>query len=156
MSCTSPEAKAREKIKKREWMREWRKDPANAEKSRQSCRSWLANNREKARAATAAWTRKNPESYKRRCQNYGLKNKYGITLDDRDNLLKSQGNACTCCRSPDPKHKSGWRVDHDHQTGAVRGIVCQPCNHMLTIHVDENRLFNAIHYLRNNIGVVNG
>lgn len=54
---------------------------------------------------------------------------YGITGDDYDALLKRQGGKCAICRAR-PKSKR-LAVDHNHKTGAVRGLLCSRCNHDL-------------------------
>ena len=52
-----------------------------------------------------------------------LKRKYGLTLEAYQELLDSQGGGCPICGKPDPDN-----VDHDHETGRVRGILCWDCN----------------------------
>ena len=54
---------------------------------------------------------------------------YGITGDDYDALLALQGGKCAICRAR-PRSKR-LAVDHDHKTGAVRGLLCSRCNHDL-------------------------
>lgn len=54
---------------------------------------------------------------------------YGITGDDYEALLKRQGGKCAICRAR-PKSKR-LAVDHNHTTGAVRGLLCSRCNHDL-------------------------
>lgn len=54
---------------------------------------------------------------------------YGITGDDYGALLARQGGRCAICRAR-PKSKR-LAVDHDHKTGAVRGLLCSRCNHDL-------------------------
>lgn len=54
---------------------------------------------------------------------------YGLTALEYDTLLKKQGGKCAICRSR-PKSKR-LAVDHDHQTGAVLGLLCSRCNHDL-------------------------
>jgi Recombination endonuclease VII len=54
---------------------------------------------------------------------YHLRRRYGITGEEADALLESQGGLCAICRSAPAKH-----VDHDHATGAVRALLCFNCN----------------------------
>lgn len=54
---------------------------------------------------------------------------YGITADEYDALLKRQGGKCAICRAR-PK-SIRLAVDHDHKSGAVRGLLCSRCNHDL-------------------------
>jgi hypothetical protein len=66
---------------------------------------------------------------------YRLKSDYGLTLEEFQTLLEKQNGCCTICEQPfpeqDPKREDGYRrirVDHDHTTGAVRGLLCHSCN----------------------------
>ena len=54
--------------------------------------------------------------------------RYGLTPTQWDALFASQGNICGACGTDDPRSKRGWHTDHDHNTGAVRGILCHRCN----------------------------
>lgn len=79
--------------------------------------------------------------------NYDFLRKYGITLAQRDAMFDAQGRACLVCRTTD-FGKRGPQVDHDHETGAVRGIVCIGCNLGLgAFNDDPIILANAVIYL---------
>ncbi|MEV6173738.1 endonuclease VII domain-containing protein [Streptomyces sp. NPDC051954] len=52
-----------------------------------------------------------------------LKRQYGLTEGELDELIASQGGVCCICLSALPAH-----VDHCHQTGRVRGVLCFSCN----------------------------
>lgn len=54
---------------------------------------------------------------------------YGLTTDQYDLLLAAQGGRCAICRAR-PRSKR-LAVDHDHKSGAVRGLLCSRCNHDL-------------------------
>lgn len=54
---------------------------------------------------------------------------YGITSAEYDALLKRQGGKCAICRARPRSIRLA--VDHDHGTGAVRGLLCSRCNHDL-------------------------
>lgn len=52
---------------------------------------------------------------------------YGLTLEQYEFLLSDQGGRCAICGSTE---NSGVAlgVDHDHRSGVVRGLLCDPCN----------------------------
>lgn len=64
-------------------------------------------------------------------------------------MLEAQENVCAVCLSDDPSRNNGnWSIDHDHTTGALRGIVCHHCNIMLGGARDNiDTLRNAVTYL---------
>jgi hypothetical protein len=78
---------------------------------------------------------KPPRKYKKKRQSYAalrqqmLRQKYGISQSDFDALLAIQGG-CAICLSPTPRggRHNSFVVDHCHETGRVRGILCHPCN----------------------------
>jgi hypothetical protein len=54
---------------------------------------------------------------------------YGITVEEFTSMLAAQGGACLGCGTTSPGEGfSQWHVDHDHETKAVRGILCGTCN----------------------------
>ena len=65
------------------------------------------------------------------------------------NLLM-QGMACKICGSEDPGHKKyDFVVDHDHNTGEPRGLLCHQCNVGIGMFRDNTTyLSNAINYLK--------
>jgi hypothetical protein len=76
-------------------------------------------------------------------RHYHLKRRYDIGADDVRLLIEAQGGRCLICGREDPEH-----VDHDHDTGLVRGILCFNCNGGLGQFGDDvDRLAGAIAYL---------
>lgn len=57
-----------------------------------------------------------------------LRRKYGLTLDAWNELATRQSFACAVCGVPQTEMERGLFVDHDHKTGRVRGLLCNPCN----------------------------
>lgn len=55
-----------------------------------------------------------------------LRRVYGISEATFNRMMKHQGGRCAICRRP-PRSRS-LHVDHDHSTGAVRGLLCFQCN----------------------------
>jgi hypothetical protein len=96
-----------------------------------------------------------------RGRKHSLKKNYGLTMEAYEALLSAQGHACAICRDPikDCLPGEGLRgrsasVDHDHGTGAIRGILCVKCNAGLGQFRDnENFLGAAISYLNRSRGI---
>lgn len=101
-------------------------------------------------ARTRAWAEAHPEEWERHRRRSWLKRKYGITPEQYDDLLAAQGGVCAICGDPSEDSR-GYRmhVDHCHDTGRVRGILCGPCNRGLgNFEDDVDRLLAAVAYLR--------
>ena len=72
---------------------------------------------------------------------------FGITADEVDALLAAQEGRCAICGGA-PRRVDGWHVDHDHDTGVIRGILCSRCNHAIgLLDEDPARLRAAADYL---------
>jgi hypothetical protein len=72
---------------------------------------------------------------------------FGISADDVDALLLAQDGRCAICGGV-PNRVDGWHVDHDHATGAIRGVLCSRCNHAIGLmEEDPQRLRAAAGYL---------
>ena len=77
-----------------------------------------------------------------------LASKYGLSVGDYEALVATQGGRCAICGSSDPGRNEVLHVDHDHDTGAVRGLLCFSCNIGLGSFGDDlTRLRAAIAYL---------
>jgi hypothetical protein len=71
---------------------------------------------------------------------WNLKKKFGITLKDYDNLLKSQDYSCYICGKLQSEINKHLDVDHNHKTGKIRGLLCAYCNRMLLRYLRDNKL----------------
>lgn len=54
--------------------------------------------------------------------------KYGISVAEWDAMYLAQNGLCAICGQPPPVDSRGLVVDHDHDTGLVRALLCQKCN----------------------------
>ena len=70
----------------------------------------------------------------------------GVTDDEYLGMLEEQGGVCAICGAP-PKTRR-LHVDHDHRTGAVRGLLCFRCNRALAGYVTVAWMLKAVAYLR--------
>lgn len=76
-----------------------------------------------------------------------LRRSYGLTRAGRDALIASQGGVCCICLSAVPAH-----VDHCHETGRVRGVLCFSCNAALGQFKDQPEVIRrAAAYVEGNL-----
>lgn len=84
-----------------------------------------------------------------------LVKKYGITLEEYNLRLKNQNNVCAICKSSENTGGRALAVDHDHETGKIRGLLCSKCNVSLgNINDNVEILRKMIQYLEQSAGGV--
>jgi hypothetical protein len=105
--------------------------------------------REAHKGYQTEWARKHKEEYKDKRRNYVLIKKYGITVEQYNQLFLEQEGRCKICNRHQSEFKRSLAVDHSHSTNKVRGLLCHHCNKALG-HFFENvsTLENAILYLK--------
>jgi hypothetical protein len=89
--------------------------------------------------------KKHQERVKKSRKKTKLKANYGITLEEYNKQLEHQQGKCAICFEPlDKAH-----VDHCHDTGTLRGLLCPRCNHGLG-HFKDNieALKQAVEYIK--------
>lgn len=69
--------------------------------------------------------------------------KYGLTQESFDQLLLEQDGKCRTCGTDDPGGK-GWCIDHCHQSGRVRALLCHRCNMALGYGLEDPRILRAL------------
>jgi|TARA_R110000868_G_C10585372_1_gene739041 hypothetical protein len=139
-------------------------------------RRWYNNNKEKARKTAVSYyhdkkdiissRRKqdridNPEKYKHKSKrpynkikgrvsswkNAGIKD---MTYEKYLIMLESQNESCAICGKHKDLFKRNLDVDHNHETGIARGLLCTPCNSGIGKLQDSiDMLEKAINYLKN-------
>jgi hypothetical protein len=72
-----------------------------------------------------------------------LRRQYGMTTSDYARLLAAQDGVCAICSKPEPVVAS-LPVDHDHQTGKVRALLCTPCNTTLGLVGEDPERLRAL------------
>jgi hypothetical protein len=113
--------------------------------NRDRVRRWQQENYGRYRSRQRLY-RQQPER-KAADREYHLKRKYGITLEDYERMLEAQGGVCAICGEPRPEERT-LHVDHDHETGEVRGLLCFRCNNALGDFREQYELFQkAADYL---------
>lgn len=128
------------------------------EKYRAQKRKYASEHKVEREAYNKIWRDKNPAKVKAifqraytknpdRFANARLMHEYGISLDKYNELFQIQKGLCAIC---DSSCKSGKRlsVDHNHDTGEVRGLLCRICNTAIGFFGDDiKKLRKAIAYI---------
>ena len=92
----------------------------------------------------------------RKLKNKHLQSRYGVSIEWYDSKLEEQNNLCAACGEPEKaiQNTSGklrpLSVDHDHESGKTRALLCTSCNAilgMLENHPEKTK--KLIIYLRN-------
>ncbi len=110
--------------------REWAKTESQRKKRREYMREWVKNNPEKvkANAKKSYENKKDSKEYKEKQRTYALKVNYGLSIDAFEEMKNVQNNKCLICNKDFNELKKQPHVDHDHNTGEVRGLLCGSCN----------------------------
>lgn len=104
---------------------------------------------ERAPFNEAVWSQPNVRRQKK------LMEQYGLTVEQYDELLLKQNGRCAICqgthhRFTRAKSDRPFCIDHDHETGAVRGLLCSHCNRGIGLLGDDPAVVEAAaQYLRN-------
>ncbi len=88
------------------------------------------NNKEKVDGRNRKWYKDNghTKEFKDGTRNATLKRKYGIDVSDYNGMFIEQGGRCAICGKHQSEFVHSLVVDHNHETGKVRGLLCRACN----------------------------
>jgi len=103
-----------------------------------------------ARQKRAREERPQTEEQKQEQRNARYLRVYGISIKDYNTMLKNQKNCCAICGVDNPQRGGSeyFMIDHCHETGKVRGLLCHLCNSGLGRFKDSKQfLLNALSYL---------
>jgi hypothetical protein len=131
-SCFQAAAKARKEA-----------NPELKEIARQRTAKWITDNQERYRAYKNAY--RQTDNFKRAFRKWHLKTKYGLTPEQYEEMLERQGGGCAICGTA--PGETALHVDHCHETGRVRGLLCFCCNAGLgQFKHDPDLLYEAMAY----------
>lgn len=118
----------------------------------------------KNREYQKAWARRNKDRIKtynnresrRRANRKTTTSRYGLTVEQYEEMYGVQGGVCAICKQPETTKGNHGEVkmlsiDHHHGTGKVRGLLCNNCNRAIGLLKDDVEvMLNAIEYVRSN------
>lgn len=114
---------------------------SNKQKYRENRKIYYELHKDAIHSYKVNWQRSNPDKVK----NSQLWHEYKIRLEEYNIILLSQNGVCKICKQTSSQTLA---VDHDHNTGKIRGLLCKSCNTGLGLFEDSiERLKNAIEYL---------
>lgn len=113
-------------------------------------RSYYARNKEACLASSERWKQANLDKVRVTSRARNLRKKYGLTPEQFDSMLKACDGRCQICKVVLSEiTNESVCIDHDHQTGAVRGVICNRCNRMVGLaHDNPAILQQAARYLK--------
>lgn len=123
---------------------------AYREKNREKLRAYFKARQPVRSVRRRAWNAANRDKQKAANERMHLKRAYGMTPEEYRRMSDEQGGRCAACGDvpSGAGHCGRLHVDHDHETGAIRGLLCVTCNQGLGQFKDSVvRLRRAAMYL---------
>lgn len=96
--------------------------------NRKVCSNYGKQNRKRHTERWKLWRKNNPQLSRPLDRRKKLKFKYGLTVQQFEDLVKKQDGKCAICGQAKPLN-----VDHNHETEIVRGLLCTRCNTTLGV-----------------------
>lgn len=119
---------------------------------------WYQKNKEKRNAQIVEYEKTKPIEWRKSIgQKHHLKTRYGLTKEEYQSKLEKQNYCCAICGKDVTENIKGkthvaLTVDHNHNTGQIRDLLCHTCNTGLGYFKDDsNLLIRASKYLNKHI-----
>ncbi len=121
------------KARNRKWAEE------NPERMKELQQKHREENLEKMKARSKQWYQDNKARAAVNSKKSKLRTQYGISLETYDAMMEEQKWHCPICGVELNKEETATspRIDHNHETGQVRGILCMKCNSGLGMFKDS-------------------
>jgi len=121
---------------------------ANPEKVKEAQKKYRETHREEHSKRSSEWNKEHRAIVTKRAQACHFKKFYGITINEKFQILADQDGRCAVCGSGELDKIGPWCIDHNHESGKIRGVLCRRCNMMLgSIGDNPAILRNMIAYL---------
>lgn len=132
----------------------------NKDKLNMYSKIWRLENKDRIKEYQKKWeldnkqilseqSKKYYENHKEQYRRSHMRRFYGITLEEFNKILDKQDNKCKICKN-NFKNSKDTHIDHCHETGKIRDLLCADCNKMIgTAKENVEILKEAIKYLEN-------
>lgn len=104
----------------------------------------MSESKEAKAIRSKKWREDHPGYYVGRDAERRLQRRYGIGLVEKQALIDAQDGKCALCDVPFQTEKKTPCIDHDHDTGEIRGILCVGCNVALGRFGDNRQGFRRV------------
>ncbi len=148
--------------KNKEWRKKYREEhrdaiskdakvyrQENKEKIKDYTKKYRQDKKKERREYLKKWRQQNPEKNDEINREWQLA-RYGVTGEWYEAQMVAQGGKCAICGTTEPgkgRRSKYMCVDHDHETGRVRGLLCHKCNLALGLFASSQNLQKAQEYL---------
>ena len=135
----------------------------NKEKIKKKVQDWNTNNKDVKKETNRIYHMKNKTDRNKRqreyCKGKGknivrnskYKKTFGITLEEYNEMFTKQNGCCSICGRHQSEFNKALSVDHNHETGEIRGLLCSKCNFGIGNFNDSIELIEkALLYLKTN------
>jgi hypothetical protein len=112
---------------------------------------WRNKNKEKWKSYSRKYYYDDVDKYRKLGREQHLRSNYNMTFECYNKMFKNQKGKCAICKTSDSSAGRGDRfyIDHCHETGKVRGLLCHYCNASLGGFRDDIKILKtAIRYLK--------
>ena len=123
---------------------DWKKN--NPESVKATSRRWYHASEENRRSASDKaneWAKRNRERASLNAFKRSLLENYGLSYAEYERMFNEQGGLCKICKEPSTRKSGRLDVDHCHETGQIRGLLCSPCNTAIGLLRENSELFAA-------------
>lgn len=101
--------------------------------------------KEDQKLSVQRWRKRHPD-FRYLQGDYLRKSRFGLTREEIDRMAAGQNNTCAICNRPNKNRR--LCVDHDHNSGETRGLLCTKCNAALGLFNDDPKVVqSATNYL---------
>lgn len=100
------------------------------------------------------WSENNPDRQFELRRSSHLQRKFGITLEQYNDLSTKQNDHCAICERHRSEFNKEFAVDHNNKTGEIRGLLCFYCNFKLVADFTDGQLLRKVaDYVESGIGI---